>query len=83
MKDHISYRLIANEWRSLDLAQYGQGGIVMIYGGKAYGWKDQLRDPQHEAPGSVAVTITGDLFKACGGDEYNGAEQWVRFDGGF
>ncbi|EBW7114446.1 antirestriction protein ArdR [Salmonella enterica subsp. enterica serovar Telelkebir] len=54
-----------------------EGGIVMIQNGQAYGWKNSLRDPQHECPGSIAVDADGHLFIAEGGNDYDGAKCWV------
>ncbi|HBM2209215.1 TPA: antirestriction protein ArdR, partial [Escherichia coli] len=45
--------------------------------GAVYGWKNELRDPQHEQPGAVAVDQTGCVFVAEGGNEYDGAKCWV------
>ena len=42
------------------------GGVVLVWRGTAYGWKNELRDPGHERPGALAV----------GGDDYHGAKSW-------
>lgn len=54
-----------------------EGGVVLIWDGKAYGWKNSLSDANHERPGSVAVDTDGNLFIAEGGNEYDGAKCWV------
>lgn len=46
----------------------------------AYGWKNELRDPASERPGAYAVDRAGLVFKAEGGDDYNGAKAWVAVD---
>lgn len=51
-------------------------GLILIYQGKAYGWRDCLRDPQTERPKAIAVDPEGRLFVATGGDDYQGAESW-------
>lgn len=54
------------------------GGLVLVVNGKACGWKDCLRDPQSEIPGTYAVDPdTGDTWQAVEGDNYNGALRWV------
>lgn len=70
---------IAKAWR-LELEQQdhrASSGVVLIYAGKVYGWKDRLRDAGHERPGAVAVDTDGHEFTAEGGDDYNGAKCWV------
>jgi hypothetical protein len=43
------------------------GGIVLVWQGTVYGWKNELRDPQHEQPGAIAVDPAGQVFIAEGG----------------
>lgn len=64
---------IAEAYR-LDNAK--QAGVVLIWCCQAYAWKDQLRDPQHERPGAIAVDNVGSVFVATGGNDYDGARQW-------
>lgn len=45
--------------------------------GDVYGWKNELRDPASERPGVYAVDKARLVFKAEGGDDYNGAKAWV------
>ncbi|NAO47756.1 hypothetical protein B0A91_07165 [Pseudomonas syringae] len=71
-------RATANRWRKIN--QDHRGGIVMIWQGTVYGWKDSLRDASHERPGVFAVDETGHIFIASGGDEYTGAKGWVAAD---
>jgi len=42
-----------------------------------YGWKDSLRDPNHERPNAIAVDENGRVFRAEGGNDYDGAERWA------
>ena len=32
------------------------GGIVLVYAGQVYGWKNELREPHQERPGALAVS---------------------------
>lgn len=68
-------RSIAALWRQAN--QENPGGVVLIWQGAVYDWKDELRDPQHEQPGAVAVDDAGCVFVAEGGTEYDGAKCWV------
>jgi len=52
------------------------GGVVLIWQGQEYGWKNELRDPQSERPGAYAVDAKGNIWKAVGGNDYDGAERW-------
>ncbi|HHL3045720.1 TPA: antirestriction protein ArdR [Pseudomonas aeruginosa] len=68
-------RATADQWRATN--QQHPGGVVLIWGGSVYGWKNCLRDAAHEQPGAYAVDEAGHIFVAEGGDEYNGAKCWV------
>ena len=71
-------RATAAKWRNAH--QDHRGGVVLIWQGAVYGWKDSLRDASHESPGVFAVNEAGHIFIAEGGDEYNGAKCWVAAD---
>ncbi|APQ05661.1 ArdR protein [Pseudomonas syringae pv. actinidiae] len=71
-------RAIATKWRAGN--QEHLGGVVLVWEGEVYGWKDELRDPDSERPGAYAVDKAGLVFRAEGGDDYNGAKAWVAVD---
>lgn len=52
------------------------GGVVLVWDGQAYGWKNELRDPQHERPGALAVGSDGRVWLAYGGNDQDGAKSW-------
>jgi hypothetical protein len=60
------------------LAEHDGAGVALICDGKAYGWKNYLRDPQHEIPGVLAVSGDGRVYEARGGNEQDGAAEWVE-----
>ncbi|EKS6356655.1 hypothetical protein QCC73_004657 [Enterobacter hormaechei] len=68
-------RNIAAQWRQDN--QENPGGVVLILQGAVYGWKNELRDPQQETPGAYAVDEFGSVFRAEGGNDYDGAERWA------
>jgi hypothetical protein len=68
----------AAKWRAGN-QQYREG-VVLVWEGEGYGWKNELRDPASERPGTYAVDKAGLIFKAEGGDDYNGAKAWVAVD---
>jgi hypothetical protein len=72
----MNYRTIAANWRAEQPEHRASTGVVLIWQGEVYGWKDQLRDAAHEQAGAVAVDVDGHVFIAEGGDE-NGAKCWV------
>lgn len=43
----INYVEIARSWR-LQNPEHADSGIVLIWNDAVYGWKNCLRDPQHE-----------------------------------
>lgn len=51
-------------------------GIVLVWAGQVYGWKNELRDPQHERPGALAVNASGRVWVAHGGNDQDGAKSW-------
>jgi|SRR5690554_801937 len=68
-------RSLAEHWREETEYRY-QGGLVIVFGGEATGWINQLRDPNHWEPGVIAVDEHGNQYQAIGGDSYNGATSW-------
>ncbi|AKK99123.1 MAG: antirestriction protein ArdR [Enterobacter hormaechei] len=73
--DHVG---IAKVWRQRN-QEHADSCVVLIWDGEAYGWKNVLRDPQHERPGAIAVDAEGNMFIAEGGNDYDGAKCWVVF----
>lgn len=65
----------AAEWRKRNPER--REGVVLIWQGSVYGWKNCLRDAAHEQPGAYAVDEAGHVFIAEGGNEYDGAKCWV------
>ncbi|MBS0045138.1 antirestriction protein ArdR [Shewanella sp. M16] len=68
-------REIADKWREENPDH--QDGVVLIWQGSVYGWKNSLRDPAHEQPSAFAVDSEGHVFIAEGGNSYDGAKCWV------
>lgn len=62
--------------RNADHQHRYRTGVVLIHAGTAYGWKDTLRNPDHEIPGNFAVDAEGRVYRACDGNDYDGAERW-------
>lgn len=54
------------------------GGVVLFFDGEIYGWKNELRDPQAEKPGVIAIDESGSQWVARGGCAYFGAERWEK-----
>ena len=72
-------RAIANEWRSMQDEPRASTGVVLIYEGRVYGWKNALRDPHHERPCAVAVDPAGTMWMATGGNDQDGALRWQPY----
>lgn len=68
-------RTIARKYREAN--PHREGGVVLVWQGKAYGWKDQLRNADHERPGVYAVDTDGYVSVAEGGNATDGAKYWV------
>jgi hypothetical protein len=71
-------RATALRWRAGN--QEHRGGVVLVWQGSVYGWKNSLRDAGHERPGVYAVDEAGQVFIAEGSDDDNGAKYWVAAD---
>lgn len=54
------------------------GGVVLVYKKRVYGWKNALRDPEHERPGALAVDTADVVWRATGGNDYDGAKLWEK-----
>jgi hypothetical protein len=52
-------------------------GVVLIWDGQVYGWKNVLRNAEHAQPGAIAVDPEGHVFIVEGGNNYDGAKAWV------
>jgi hypothetical protein len=57
-------RVTSADWRAGN--QEHLGGVVLVWKGHVYGWKNELRDPASERPGVYAVDKAGLVFKAEG-----------------
>lgn len=53
------------------------GGVVVFFDGELNGWMNQLRDPQTWRPGCIALDEQGNQWKSVGGNDYDGAREWV------
>ena len=73
----MDYYVIAQKWRNQPENTHRKAGIVLIWQGEVYAWKNSLRDAGCERPGAIAVDEQGHIFKAEGGNDYDGAKCWV------
>ena len=42
------------------------------------GWTLELRNPRSWEPGCLAINNAGDMHEATGGNDYDGAAEWVQ-----
>jgi hypothetical protein len=68
---------IAAEYRAASQGDESTGGYVLVYLGRAFGWKRALAAPETVCPGVLAVDGAGQVFEAQGGNDYDGALRWV------
>lgn len=73
----MDYQHIAAEWRKTQPENRAKTGIVLIWDGRVYGWKDKLRDAADERPGAIAVDANGNVYRATAGTADHGARGWV------
>ncbi len=76
MSNGQSINAIAREYRR-EWGKSKAGGFVVFFGREPQGWIDQLRNPEHWRPGCVAIDDEGKRWIAMGGNNYDGASEWV------
>ena len=69
----------AQEWRACR-GYTGRGGVVVVFDGIAQGWVNELRNPEAWRPGCVAVDEIGSSWLAIGGNDQDGASNWMPRD---
>lgn len=52
-------------------------GVVIFHNDEIQGWCIDLLNPEAWTPGCIAMDFDGNVFIATGGDDYNGAEEWL------
>lgn len=78
MKTHIQRMAqaakVAAAYRSYQ--ELPAGGYVILWRMKATGWTRGLDKPQDFRPGALAVSDSGQVLTATGGDYWGGAKEW-------
>lgn len=75
----MKLKKMAADWRENAGPGY-DGGYVVVYGSEVAGWvQDIERKPSSWLPGCIAVDLQGDTWRAEGGNDYDGADKWVKF----
>lgn len=68
---------LAARYRAAEQGDESTCGYVLIYAGRAFGWKRELSAPETVCPGVLAVNAAGQVFEAQDGNDYDGALRWV------
>ena len=76
----MSIQEIAAKYRAATQGDESTKGYVLIYLGRAFGWKLALDAPETVCPGVRAVDVAGQVFEAQGGSDYDGALRWAAID---
>lgn len=71
-------RSTAARWRASNLEH--REGVVLVWNGEVYGWKDELRDPTSERHGAYAVDKAGLIFRAEGATTTRVQKRGVAID---
>ena len=66
---------LAKAWRN-EKGYSGRGGVIVIFQGVVNSWVNELRDPDHWAPGCIAVDEMGTQWITAGGNSQRGSERW-------
>jgi len=68
---------LAAQYRASNQGDESTEGYVLIYLGHAFGWKRALTEPGTVGPGVLAIDVSGQVFEAQGGNDYDGALRWT------
>lgn len=74
----MNIQAVAANYRAAEQGDEAACGYVLIYAGRAFGWKRALSAPETVCPGVVAVDVDGRVFEAKDGNDYDGARRWVE-----
>lgn len=74
----VKVRVIASRYRASNRGDEAVMGFVLVYLGRAFGWKRYLDRPESVCPGVFAVDRDGVVYEATGGDDERGARRWVE-----
>jgi len=66
---------LAKKWRE-EKGYTGKGGVIVIHEGEVNSWVNELRDPEHWAPGCIAVDEAGNMWVSVGGNDKKGSKTW-------
>lgn len=81
---HVSLAAIqiaAKQYRlenGTDCPYMAHGVVIVNQSGNACGWVNEPRNPEHWEPGCYAVDTNATVWVACGGNNYDGATEWVQ-----
>ena len=53
-------------------------GYVLFHEGEPCGWVKTLDHPQGWVPSCIALSADGEVFVAVGGNDQDGAREWIR-----
>jgi hypothetical protein len=70
---------LARAWRERR-GYVGRGGVIILYEGEVQSWVNVLRNPEHWAPGCIAIDETGQSWMTIAGTERDGALMWLPRD---
>jgi len=69
---------IAHRWRELE-GYTGKGGVCILYDDVVTSWVAMLPPANQFVPGCLAVDEEGRAWRATGGNENDGAVEWVSY----
>jgi hypothetical protein len=69
---------ITQAWREANGYQ-GKGGVCIVYDDVCTAWIEELPPANHWVPGSLALDEEGRAWRATGGNESDGAAEWVPY----
>ena len=70
-----SAQKLAEDWRRQN--PHRKGGVVVIFEDTVQGWCNELRNPEHWRSGCIAVNEEGEMWLTIGGNDQDGAEEWL------
>ena len=78
---HAECRQVALSWLSETIRKTGYAVVhcnTETNAVEVAGWTLELRDAGSWVPGCLAINNAGDMHEATGGNDYDGAAEWVQ-----
>lgn len=60
-----------------DKSYFITSGVVYVFQGKCFAWSQRLKSPNEYCPDVIAISINDQCYQAIGGNDQDGADEWL------